>query len=695
LTRGDFYEKVRLGSSINKNMLQQKISKEFLKRAALIIIVLLSVGIISGVVMLLSNKTAINPAVIINPVEKEVTITTDKTEYGLGEVVAITIINNFDSKIMIAWPLYNIERLNIDTNFIGENEIWDEIKRVTCPCNAKCKVGASIILARQELKYQWNQKEEWCSDFEEISNSAISGIYRIKAQISNEDGSNKKIVYSNEFTIKEKTVQNQDVSITTDKGIYTSKISADDYLATVRGEIIKIAIINNLEKDIYFKTGFVIPFSTLYFEIYKDGKWQTYNEMHGVAEYPFNFTFQKWLETATRLKPDERIIFEKNLDHSAEFNIFKGKYRFKLEYFSMPKEPEADYTKVDYATYKEETNFETVYSGEFTIKEKIAVYSNYDEVPDKYANGSYSVKGFINNAQSLNNKSFVLKGIVDKKSVCSGCPKGVVCESCAPPHLFITDSVLKKDSKYSIVINFSADHGVIDQLKIGNSIEINVLYKINGDGFSVENVPVLLTFLSFFEEKTAVDPRCGQKITRNGSPVLCKGFQTSYEFDATSGKCIGRETPACGYEIPFNSLGECQKTCERGSVSEKELIFKIIETESYPYRKEAESLVIKNLRNWTELWNSLGHSALPPEINFDEWMILAVFQGEKSTGGYSIEINKITEKENAIEISVIETSPGRGCMVTLAFTSPFQVVKVQKSDKEVVFTTEKVVTVCE
>ncbi len=191
--------------------------------------------------------------------------------------------------------------------------------------------------------------------------------------------------------------------------------------------------------------------------------------------------------------------------------------------------------------------------------------------------------------------------------------------------------------------------------------------------------------------KTAVDPRCSQKVI--SKPCACGA--TGYEFDSDSGFCHTVSTGCCDFKTPFNSLEECQKTCENGSISEKELKFKTIETESYPYRKNAENLIIKNAKDWTQLWNSLGHSALPPEVDFTSDMIIGVFQGEKSTGGYGIEINKIIEKGNAIEASVTETSPGRGCMVTLAFTSPFQVVKAQRSDKEVVFKTEKVITQCE
>jgi len=157
------------------------------------------------------------------------------------------------------------------------------------------------------------------------------------------------------------------VAVATDRKEYKSRLSRDN--GYIRGGPIKITIANGTKKDICFNTDFIMPFTTLYFEIYKDGRWQIYNEKLGAAKYPPNYTFQKWLETATRLKPGEKITIEKELVCSIGFNLFKGKYRFKLEYFSMPDDrSKEDYFEADYCIYKEEANFDTVYSNEFIVE---------------------------------------------------------------------------------------------------------------------------------------------------------------------------------------------------------------------------------------------------------------------------------------------------------------------------------------
>ena len=58
--------------------------------------------------------------------------------------------------------------------------------------------------------------------------------------------------------------------------------------------------------------------------------------------------------------------------------------------------------------------------------------------------------------------------------------------------------------------------------------------------------------------------------------------------------------------------------------------------------------------------------------------------GEKTSGGYSIGIDTVIETDKNIVITIKETNPEPGSMVTQAFTNPFCVVKIN-SKKEIIF----------
>lgn len=110
---------------------------------------------------------------------------------------------------------------------------------------------------------------------------------------------------------------------------------------------------------------------------------------------------------------------------------------------------------------------------------------------------------------------------------------------------------------------------------------------------------------------------------------------------------------------------------------------------SFSGHEDKEYYVIKENSEWKDLWETVFSQMTPepsvPEINFEEEMIIAVFQGSFSTGGYSIEIIDIFEKENSIGVFVEETSPSPDAMTIQAFTQPYHIIKVERIDKEVNF----------
>jgi len=122
---------------------------------------------------------------------------------------------------------------------------------------------------------------------------------------------------------------------------------------------------------------------------------------------------------------------------------------------------------------------------------------------------------------------------------------------------------------------------------------------------------------------------------------------------------------------------------------DQELNFETISKRGYSGHDDRKDYVIKDNTAWNNLWDVVHSRMSPkpdfPNINFNDEMIIAVFQGSHSTGGYSIEITKIIKKENSVEVFVKETTPSPGSMVTQAITQPYHIVKTKKADKEVIF----------
>jgi len=113
----------------------------------------------------------------------------------------------------------------------------------------------------------------------------------------------------------------------------------------------------------------------------------------------------------------------------------------------------------------------------------------------------------------------------------------------------------------------------------------------------------------------------------------------------------------------------------------------------------AQNYVIKDKGEWESLWArlfpELSERRPLPEIDFERRTLLAVFQGNKPTSGYEISIREVVESENAVEVSVKAFAPGKHCLVTGSDTSPFHIIEIQKTEKEVVFKVKQRIRNCD
>jgi hypothetical protein len=99
--------------------------------------------------------------------------------------------------------------------------------------------------------------------------------------------------------------------------------------------------------------------------------------------------------------------------------------------------------------------------------------------------------------------------------------------------------------------------------------------------------------------------------------------------------------------------------------------------------------VARTQAEYQKLWYE-SHASIKPfppilPVDFKKQMVLAVYMGPQNSGGHSIQILSVGEYDDRVEVTVKKRSPGTGCVVTQAITSPYQIVAVSKVDKPVNF----------
>lgn len=104
---------------------------------------------------------------------------------------------------------------------------------------------------------------------------------------------------------------------------------------------------------------------------------------------------------------------------------------------------------------------------------------------------------------------------------------------------------------------------------------------------------------------------------------------------------------------------------------------------------------------FAEVWGRAfaNHDPKPPvpEVDFTTDFVVVVALGERSSGGYAIEVAGARAEGSGVVIGVLATSPGKGCPVTLAMTQPLDIVKVKRpgpADPLASFVEKQAVTNC-
>jgi hypothetical protein len=111
------------------------------------------------------------------------------------------------------------------------------------------------------------------------------------------------------------------------------------------------------------------------------------------------------------------------------------------------------------------------------------------------------------------------------------------------------------------------------------------------------------------------------------------------------------------------------------------------------YTDKPQNLVIKTADQWKTVWTKTHAFMTPappmPPVDFDKQMVLAVFMGQKPSGGHAIEITKVVPAGQGLTVHVKETKPGPGDITTAVITSPYYFAVVPKVAGDVKFVTDK------
>lgn len=95
---------------------------------------------------------------------------------------------------------------------------------------------------------------------------------------------------------------------------------------------------------------------------------------------------------------------------------------------------------------------------------------------------------------------------------------------------------------------------------------------------------------------------------------------------------------------------------------------------------EPRRLIIRNETEWRSFWSDMDPGTRP-DVDFNDYMVIAVAAGTKPTTGHSIRVERVgVDDSGRLVAEVIETQPGPECLTAAQVTYPVDVVVVPRRD---------------
>jgi hypothetical protein len=110
----------------------------------------------------------------------------------------------------------------------------------------------------------------------------------------------------------------------------------------------------------------------------------------------------------------------------------------------------------------------------------------------------------------------------------------------------------------------------------------------------------------------------------------------------------------------------------------KTITYDVLTDSAYGGKKKQSFEVIDNHDDLRKLYKAVGDD-LVPNIDFAKYRIVALFMGEKTSGGYTIGIENIRQEKGKVIIKIKKTYPDG--MATMALSQPYMIAQVKTTKK--------------
>jgi hypothetical protein len=91
--------------------------------------------------------------------------------------------------------------------------------------------------------------------------------------------------------------------------------------------------------------------------------------------------------------------------------------------------------------------------------------------------------------------------------------------------------------------------------------------------------------------------------------------------------------------------------------------------------------LVRDSEDWAALWaehiRGVSGPLPPPQVDFSQEAVIAIFLGTRPTGGFSVTIRRVERERDGLMVYFREVRPAKGVLVSQVLTQPFHIVLVK------------------
>jgi uncharacterized protein (DUF885 family) len=127
------------------------------------------------------------------------------------------------------------------------------------------------------------------------------------------------------------------------------------------------------------------------------------------------------------------------------------------------------------------------------------------------------------------------------------------------------------------------------------------------------------------------------------------------------------------------AASQSQSNSQGAAEESKPVGFSLLATGTMSQYEGARAVeLITDEASWRRAWETIGAGRPLPDVSFDTSAVVVAYQGQKRTGGYSVEIEGIVRNGTVLAVTLAERRPASGSFTTQVITSPYAAVSIPR-----------------